>query len=87
MSASVGHDDGVVWALEGLFAIARQTVTLSAGQSHWSADTIRERKGLLASAAYSFHQAFLEQMLSGPQAVSVRRRSQAGRGIDLTGSV
>jgi hypothetical protein len=85
LSSDLGHDEGVAWALEGLFASAAAAGDLvRAGRLLGGADTIRDRKGLYASAAHSFHQVFLQQLQSGPAARSFEEARAEGRNADLS---
>lgn len=88
ISASVSHDDGVAWALEGLFAVSAAAGDVErAGKLLGAADAIRERKGLFAPVEYSFHHAFLQQIESGAYAAAFEDARQAGRRIDLSAAV
>jgi len=74
----------MAWALEGLFATAVMAGDLArAGHMLGGADTIRNRKGLYASSAHSLHQAFLQQVQSGPAAVAFEEARVVGRSAEL----
>ena len=86
IASTMGHDEGIADALEGMFSLA---VTADdpelAGRMFGAAENIRERKGL--GAAYSFFHPFLERMLAGPDASRFEAARKAGREAELAGVV
>ena len=78
ISSSVGHEDGIAYALEGLFALAALAGDVElAGRLLGAAEDVRERKGLFAGSAFSFHQSILDRVVAGPE--SIASRSRGGR--------
>lgn len=85
LSSALPHDEGMAWALEGLFAAAVSTGDIvRGGHLLGGAEIIRDLKGLYASATYSFHQTFLKQVQSGPAASAFKEAREVGRSAELS---
>ena len=84
ISSSVGHEDGIAYALEGLFALAALAGDVElAGRLLGAAEDVRERKGLFAGSAFSFHQPILDGVLAGPEADRFAVARREGRDAEL----
>ena len=84
ISSSVGHEDGIAYALEGLFGLAAVTGDVElAGRLLGAAEDVRERKGLFAGSAFSFHQPILDRVLAGPDADRFAVARREGRDAEL----
>jgi hypothetical protein len=79
----VGHEDGIAYALEGLFALAALAGDVDlAGRLLGAAEDVRERKGLFAGSAFSFHQSILDRVVAGPDADRFAVARREGRDAD-----
>jgi tetratricopeptide (TPR) repeat protein len=84
ISSSVGHEDGIAYALEGLFALAALGGDVElAGRLLGAAEDVRERKGLFAGPAFSFHQPILDRVVAGPEADRFAVARGEGRNAEL----
>ena len=84
ISSSVGHEDGIAYALEGLFALAALAGDVElAGRLLGAAEDVRERKGLFAGSAFSFHQSILDRVVAGPEADRFAVARREGRDAEL----
>ncbi|WP_411722329.1 hypothetical protein, partial [Mycetocola sp.] len=69
MSAAVGHEEGVAYGLEDLFAVTIAAADEElAGTLLGAAEDIRERKGILGPGFFSYHQQILTQVEASPAA-------------------
>ncbi|HYI32860.1 MAG TPA: DUF4062 domain-containing protein [Glaciibacter sp.] len=83
ISSAVGHEEGVAYGLEGLFAVAAAASDFErAGRLLGAAEDIRERKGLLGPGMFSYHQQVLAQVEASPAADGFRIAREKGRRAD-----
>ncbi|MCR2764984.1 DUF4062 domain-containing protein [Microbacterium sp. zg.B48] len=88
IASTIGHEPGVGYALEGLFATTATRGDIDrAGHLLGAADAIRQRKGNSAAAILSFHGRLLQQIELGPQAAQFARARAAGRDLDSAAAV
>jgi tetratricopeptide (TPR) repeat protein len=87
-SSELGHDEGVVYGLEGMLAIAARLGDVErAGRMLGAAQTLREQSGLTNSAARILYQPFVDAILAGEQAEAFERARLAGRDLSLDAAV
>ncbi|MFD4420858.1 DUF4062 domain-containing protein [Agromyces sp. NPDC058484] len=87
ISSAVGHEEGVAFGLEGLFAVAATSGDIDrAGRLLGAADDVRERKGVLLSM-FSYHEPILNEVLAGPSATALDEGRAAGRKAGLAAIV
>ena len=87
ISSAVGHEEGVAFGLEGLFAVAATSGDIDrAGRLLGAADDVRDRKGVLLSMFW-YHQPILDEVLAGPFATVLDEGRTAGRKAGLAAIV
>jgi predicted ATPase len=88
IASTIGHEPGVGYALEGLFATsaARHDIR-RAGHLLGAAEAIRTRKGNSAGATFSFHAPLVEQIEQSEEEASFREARSEGRAIDTVTAV
>ncbi|TYL52707.1 DUF4062 domain-containing protein [Agromyces mariniharenae] len=84
VSTEIGSDEGLAFALEGLFAVAaRQGEIELAGRLFGAAEVLRERKNLFWNRRFLFHGKILDGVRAGPDAARLEVGRAAGRAADL----
>jgi hypothetical protein len=84
MSSAVGHEEGMAYGLEGLFAVAAAVGHVKqAGRLLGAAEDTRARKGLLGSGWFSYHQQILAQLEASPAADEFTIAREEGRRADI----
>lgn len=84
LTSSTGSEWGTAYALEGLSAVAASSGDPSfAGRMLGAAETIRERKGMLAVSTVSFYPPILARVLAGPGAERFEAARSLGREDEL----
>jgi predicted ATPase len=84
LASTIGHEEGIADALEGMFAVATTSDDVArAGRMLGAAEDIRARKGLPTRSPLSFFEPFLERMLAGPDAARFEDARRLGREADL----
>ncbi|MGW4928085.1 DUF4062 domain-containing protein [Agromyces sp. NPDC004153] len=84
LASTIGHEEGLADALEGMFAVATTSGEVErAGRMLGAAEDIRTRKGLPTRSPLSFFGPFLEQMLAGPEASRFEAARRGGREAEL----
>ena len=84
MSSAVGHEEGIAYGLEGLFAVAATVGDVKqAGRLLGAAEDIRARKGLLGPGWFSYHQQILEQLEASPAADEFTIAREEGHRADI----
>ena len=84
LASTIGHEEGIADALEGMFAVASTADDLErAGRMLGAAEDIRERKGLPTRSPLSFFEPFLERVLAGPEAARFEEARRLGRDAEL----
>ena len=84
LASTIGHDEGIADALEGMFAVASASGDIDrAGRMLGAAEDIRARKGLPTRSPLSFFAPILERVLSGPDASRFDEARQVGRQADI----
>lgn len=87
ISSAVGHEEGVAFGLEGIFAVAAISGDIDrAGRLLGAADDVREKKGVLLSM-FSYHQPTLDEVLAGPSASAFEEARRQGRKAGLAAIV
>ncbi|MET0781910.1 MAG: DUF4062 domain-containing protein [Microbacterium sp.] len=80
LASTIGHEEGIADALEGMFAVASTSDDIDrAGRMFGAAEDIRERKGLPTRSPLSFFEPFLERVLAGPDAPRFEAARRLGR--------
>ena len=88
ISSSVGHEEGVAYSLEGLFAVSASVGDLErAGRFLGAAENIRERKGLLGAGMFSYHQRIVAEVEASPAAEVFHSARAEGRLAEVAGVV
>ena len=88
LASTIGHEEGIADALEGMFAVASTSDDIErAGLMLGAAEEIRERKGLPTRSPLSFFGPFLERVLSGADAPRFEQARRVGREADLADMV
>ncbi len=88
LASTIGHEEGIADALEGMFAVASTAGDLErAGRMLGAAEDIRERKGLPTRSPLSFFEPFLERVLAGPEASRFEAARRLGRDAELADAV
>ncbi|MDN4614612.1 DUF4062 domain-containing protein [Leifsonia sp. F6_8S_P_1B] len=83
VSATLGHTEGIAYGLEGLVAVAALTGDpVRAGRLAGAAQALRERSGTHNGPIFTFHQKYVERLLTGASADLVAAAMAEGR--DLT---
>ncbi|MET1085399.1 MAG: DUF4062 domain-containing protein [Burkholderiales bacterium] len=84
ISSSVGHEEGVAYSLEGLFAVSVSAGELDrAGKYLGAAENIRERKGLLGHGMFSYHQQIVTELETSPTTDSFHRARAEGQRAEI----
>ncbi|SFR88060.1 Predicted ATPase [Microbacterium sp. cf046] len=84
LASTIGHEEGIADALEGMFAVASTWGDIGrAGRMLGAAENIRERKGLPTRSPLSFFEPFIEGILAGPDAAPFETARQQGRDAEL----
>lgn len=84
ISTAVGHEEGVAYGLEGLFAVAVAAGDAErAGTLLGAAEDIRARKGLSGTGMFSYHQRVLAQIEASPSADLFNTARERGRHADV----
>jgi predicted ATPase len=84
LASTIGHEEGIADALEGLFAVASTAGDIDrAGRMLGAAEGIRARKGLPTRSPLSFFAPILDRVLAGPDAARFDRARVAGREADV----
>ncbi|TYL52706.1 DUF4062 domain-containing protein [Agromyces mariniharenae] len=84
LASTIGHEEGLADALEGMFAVATTSGEVErAGRMLGAAEDIRTRKGLPTRSPLSFFEPFLERMLAGPEASRFEAARRGGREAEL----
>ncbi|WP_167041088.1 DUF4062 domain-containing protein [Salinibacterium sp. ZJ454] len=84
ISSAVGHEEGIAYGLEGLFAVEVEAGAFErAGRFLGAADDTRERKGLLGPGIFSYHQRVLGQVEASPAAEEFTIAREQGRHADI----
>lgn len=85
LASTIGHEEGIADALEGMFAAATASDDVErAGRMLGAAEGIRARKGLPTRSPLSFYGPFLERTLAGPDASRFDVARRGGRDADLS---
>jgi predicted ATPase len=88
ISAAVGHPEGIAYGLEGMVAVAALSGDgLRAGRLAGAAQALRERSGLHNGPTFTFHQRYLDDLLTGPEAAAVTDAIAAGRELTVEQAV
>jgi hypothetical protein len=88
LASTIGHEEGIADALEGMFAVASTKDDIDrAGLMLGAAEDIRERKGLPTRSPLSFFGPFLERILAGADAPRFEGSRRLGREADLADMV
>ncbi len=88
ISAAVGHPEGIAYGLEGMVAVAALSHDDErAGELAGAAQALRERSGLLNGPTFTFHQRYLDDLLSGPHGDEVAAAIAAGRELTVEQAV
>jgi predicted ATPase len=88
IASTIGHEPGVGYALEGLFATsAARHEPRRAGQLLGAAEAIRVRKGNSAGATLSFHAPLVEQIERSEEEALFQKGRSEGRAIDTVAAV
>ena len=84
LASTIGHEEGIADALEGMFAVASTSDDIErAGRMLGAAEDIRERKGLPTRSPLSFFEPFLERVLAGAEASGFEAARRLGRDAEL----
>lgn len=84
LASTIGHEEGIADALEGMFAVAVTADDLErAGRMLGAAEEIRERKGLPTRSPLSFFESYVERVLAGPGAARFEEARRIGRAAEL----
>ncbi len=84
LASTIGHEEGIADALEGMFAVASTSPDIErAGRMLGAAEDIRERKGLPTRSPLSFFEPILERVLAGPEATAFEQARRLGREAEL----
>lgn len=84
LASTIGHEEGIADALEGMFAAATTSDDIErAGRMLGAAEDIRARKGLPTRSPLSFFEPFLERVMAGPEAASFEEARRIGRDAEL----
>ncbi|CAM5521712.1 DUF4062 domain-containing protein [Leifsonia shinshuensis] len=88
ISAAVGHPEGIAYGLEGMVAVAALSHDEQrAGELAGAAQALRERSGLHNGPTFTFHQRYLDELLSGPHAAQVTAAIAVGRELTVEQAV
>jgi tetratricopeptide (TPR) repeat protein len=84
LASTIGHEEGIADALEGMFAVATTAGDVErAGRMLGAAEDIRQRKGLPTRSPLSFFEPYLERVLAGSDAARFERARRGGREAEL----
>lgn len=84
LASTIGHEEGIADALEGMFATAATSGDIErAGRMLGAAEDIRARKGLPARSPLSFFEPHLERVQAGPDAQRFEEARGIGRRTEL----
>ncbi len=84
MSSAIGHEEGIAYGLEGLFAVAAVAGDVRrAGRLLGAAEDTRARKGLLGPGWFSYHLQILAQIEASPAADEFTIGREQGRRADI----
>ena len=84
LASTIGHEEGIADALEGMFAVATTSGDVErAGRMLGAAEDIRTRKGLPTRSPLSFFEPFLDRVLAGPEASRFEEARRLGREAEL----
>ena len=84
LASTIGHEEGIADALEGMFAAAATSGEVErAGRMLGGAEDIRARKGLPTRSPLSFFEPYLERVLAGPEAGRFEEARRIGRDSEL----
>jgi hypothetical protein len=87
-SARLGHVEGVAYGLEGMVAVAALAGQVErAGRLTGAARTLRERSGLHNAPAFTFHQAYVDQLVAAGAGEQVEAAIAAGRELSVDQAV
>lgn len=87
-ASTIGHEPGIGYALEGLFATAAKVGNVErAGQLLGAADAIRRRKGNAAAISLSFHNNQIQQLEQSAHVAQFEIARAAGRLLDPAAAV
>ena len=87
-ASTIGHEEGIADALEGMFATAATSGDIErAGRMFGAAEDIRARKGLPTRSPLSFYEPHLERVLAGPEAARFEEARQVGRKTEAADAV
>ena len=87
IASTIGHEQGVAYALEGFFAVAVSTGDLERGGTLvGAAEAIRQRKGNADAAKMSLHASFLHRVEADSSPIFTHART-AGHGLDTAAAV
>jgi hypothetical protein len=87
-ASTIGHEPGIGYALEGLFATAAKVGNIErAGQLLGAAEAIRRRKGNAAATMLTFHSAQLQEIEQSPHVAQFEKARSAGRLLDPAAAV
>jgi predicted ATPase len=88
ISARLGHDEGVAYGLEGLVAIAAAVADVRrAGILLGAAEGLRDATGLYNAPTFSFHQRWVDPILSSDAAPEFEAARGQGRALPVDDAV
>jgi predicted ATPase len=88
VSTSIGHVEGLAYGLEGMVAVAAQTGDAErAGRLAGAARALRERSGLHNGPMFTFHQAYLDQLVAAGKGEQLDAAIAAGRELTVEQAV
>jgi predicted ATPase len=88
LSRDLGHSEGIAYGLEAMTALAAQRGDVPrAGRLFGAAQTLREQTGLYNAASFSFHQAWVGPLRSGPTAAEFAAAEEEGRRLGVRAAV
>jgi predicted ATPase len=88
LSRDLGHSEGMAYGLEAMTALAAQRGDVPrAGRLFGAAQTLREQTGLYNAASFSFHQAWIGPLQSGPLAAEFAEAAEEGRHLGVRAAV
>ncbi|MFF1634199.1 ATP-binding protein [Leifsonia sp. NPDC058248] len=88
VSTSIGHVEGLAYGLEGMVAVAALAGNADrAGRLAGAARALRERSGLHNGPMFTFHQAFLDQLVAAGKGEQLDAAIAAGRQLTVEQAV
>jgi tetratricopeptide (TPR) repeat protein len=88
LSASLGHIEGIAFGLEGMVAVAALAGDAErAGRLAGAAHGLRERSGTHNGPTFTFHQAYIDQLVAGGAGEHVAAAVAAGRELTIEQAV